>query len=119
MRRLLTTALLAFLGFAVAGCGATKKGGWEQYPVTLYKKASGPLAVTGTMTISSVKTGTFIRCHGGPGAKVPARGAGVSAGSAIQAVIGATTTAPPPVSRQIQITHLQDGSVTVSCTPSH
>jgi hypothetical protein len=52
-------ALLAFVGFVVAGCGSTAKA------------VSGAVTVTGTTTISNVKVGTLVRCDGGPAAKVP------------------------------------------------
>ena len=91
MKPLLTTALLAILGFAVAGCGATKK------IVTL----------TGTVTLPNVKSGTLVTCKGGPVILVPAHGLG----------IGQVTILTRKNSPEIQLTHLQNGSVTASCKP--
>jgi hypothetical protein len=52
-------ALLAVVGFTLAGCGSGKN------------VASGPITVSGTTTISNVQAGIEIRCEGGPAAKVP------------------------------------------------
>ncbi len=77
MKPILALALLAVLGFAVAGCGSAKKAKSGQYTVTLYKKAdSSPITVRGTTTIPNVKPGARVNCKGwkGQGVAVPSRG---------------------------------------------
>lgn len=122
MKLLLALALLAVLGFAVAGCGSAKKAvsGGPRYihVVTLHKKAGSGLiiTVTGTLTIPNVKAGTRIKCKGWPGrgVKVPPPGseANVGGGTATPSGTGSS-------SRNMKLTHLENGSVTVSCTQSH
>ena len=121
VKPLLAVTLLVVLAFAATGCGSAGKAnsGQYQYTVTLHKSVpSGPITVTGTRTtaISNVKTGTFVRCNGGSGAKVPHRGVGVSESTGVS-VVGSATTAPPPA--EISIMHLPNGSITVTCKPSN
>lgn len=52
-------ALLAVVGWTVAGCGSSKNA------------VSGPITVVGITTIASVNVGTIIRCPGGPVARIP------------------------------------------------
>jgi hypothetical protein len=116
MKPILALALLAVLGFAVAGCGSSKKAdsGQYQYSVTLYEKAgSGPITVTGTTTIANVKTGTRIKCKGWPGrgVKVPPPGSAANVGEGEVTPSGTTHS-----SRGMQLTHQENGSLTVSCT---
>ena|SRR6478735_1706375 len=103
VKALLALALIAVAGFALAGCGSSKR-------------AVSPhlIIVTGTTTVSNVKTGVFIGCKGGPAAKVPPRGEGVDSSASQVAV---TTTTGVPQAGAIQLTHLKNGSVTVSCKP--
>ena len=115
VKTLIALALLAVLGFAAAGCGATKKKTVVYHDGQAMR--SSPITFTGTTTVPNVATGTLIHCKGGPSAKVPRRGATVAAGEDKLSPVGT----PPPTtpSRAIQLTHLQNGSVTVSCTPSN
>jgi hypothetical protein len=49
MKPIFALALLAILGFAVAGCGSVKKTDSGQYTVTLRREVpSGPITVTGS-----------------------------------------------------------------------
>jgi len=94
MRKVLAgTLLVVALAFALAGCGSGKKAG------------SGPITVTGTTTIANVKTGVLITCKGGPGAKLPPPGRGVSASAD-----------GPSTSTALLVVHRQGGSVYASCT---
>jgi hypothetical protein len=118
MKPLLALALLVVLGFAAAGCGSSKKAdsGQYQYTVTLYKKkaSSGPIAVTGTTRISNVKTGTTIKYKGWPGrgVTVPPPGSAAKVGE-VENTPGGTA---PSSSQVMQLTHQENGSLTVSCT---
>ena len=117
LKTLVTLALLAILGFAAAGCGATKK----KAVMIARTGPGGPprtvniAALRGTNTIPNLPTGTLVRCRGGPGAKVPRRGAAVAAGNDKLVTVGST--APTTPSREIQVMHLLNGSVTVTCMP--
>jgi hypothetical protein len=73
----------------------------------------GAIVVTGTTTLPTVNPGTVIVCKGGqPRAKVPRRDAGVGAGYGVITEKGKV----PGSTRNLQMTRLRDGSVTVSCT---
>ncbi|MGH3053777.1 MAG: hypothetical protein ACRDL7_02225 [Gaiellaceae bacterium] len=85
-------ALLAVVGFTVAGCGSSET------------TVSGPITVTGTTTISNVTVGTLIRCKGGPAARVPHW-------------FGYSYLRSPGVPGAIGLKHRDDGSVTVLCKP--
>jgi hypothetical protein len=102
VKAVLALTLIAVLGSALAGCGASKRA------------VSRLIIVTRTTTVSNVKTGVFIGCKGGPAAKVPPRGEGVDSSASQVAV---TTTIGVPPAGAIQLTHLKNGSVTVSCRP--
>lgn len=119
MRVLRTLVLLAVLVLAAAGCGSGKKVSTVQHTVTLHNNIAvplGPITVTGTETtvIANVKTGTFVRCKGGPTVKVPPPGSGANVGEG-RSTPGGTGGS----SRQMNLTHLENGTVTVSCTHSH
>jgi len=80
--------LVAALGFAVAGCGMGD--------------SASSITVSGTTTLSKVKTGTTITCPGGsPRVELPAGQAAFNDRSG---------------STRLRLTRHQDGSVTVSCT---
>ncbi len=72
VRQILALALLAVLGFTVAGCGSAKK----RYSIGIAGSGGLSRAITVPMGHSTafVKTGTLVRCKGGPGARVPRRG---------------------------------------------
>ena len=94
---------LAVAALALSACGSSKKS------------VSRLVIVTGTTTISNVKTGAFVGCKGGRAAKVPPRGEGVD-GSPSETAASATITGVSPTG-EIRLTHLKNGSVTVSCRP--
>jgi hypothetical protein len=98
MRARLALVPLAVVGLAAAGCGSGAK-----------KPTAGSITVTrmGTTTISSIATGTMIRCKPGTGAGVPPRGQGVG-GNADGA----------EMSSMIQVRHRRDGSAVVVCRHS-
>jgi hypothetical protein len=103
MKAGLVLALLAVVGFVLAGCGSgtthTNSGTTESRTITV-----GPVTLVGTTTIAHMPTGTPIHCKHGPGAEVPKLGEGVG-GSADG----------PNSSGEIQVTHRRDGSVVASC----
>jgi len=118
--RFLALVLLVVLGLTIAGCGSGKKQKSATTPIALPTSASSTvlvltpgLTVTGTKTIPNVPTGMLVRCKGGASAKVPRRGAAVAAGRDKLVPVGST--APSPPSREIEVMHLRDGSVTVTC----
>jgi hypothetical protein len=129
MKPTLALAVLAVLGLAVAGCGATKKaavtlggpvkhsgsGTVNSIVRSGRMTAAHRFIVAGSVTIKNVKTGTQVACKGwhGQGVSVPPRG---------QAVVGlASATAIPGKKSQaldqMSLRHRQDGSIAVSCTP--
>ena len=91
MKAILPLALLAALS---AGCGSGSKA------------AAGPITITGTTTMATVKTGTTIRCKNGPGAAVPPPGQGVS--GIADPVAGAS-------GGEIQLRRKQDGTLVAVC----
>lgn len=115
MKPLLALALLAVLGFAVAGCGGTETITSGGPPVSVFTRAP-TIRVSGSATIPNVPTGTRIICKGWParGVKVPPLGGAANAGAGT-ATPGGTGSS----SRNLKLTHLENGSVTVSCTQSH
>jgi hypothetical protein len=112
-------ALLAVLGFAVAGCGSVKKTNSGQYTVTLRRGvASGPITVTrspglrpATTAIQNVKTGTHIRCKGwtGKDMRVPRRGTGFDVGESVKLSRTLKET------ELMSLTHRENGAITVAC----
>lgn len=123
VKPILAPALLAALGFGVAGCGGSghKAGTGASIKVSVSSGPLllGPIAVSGTTTISDVQTGTLIRCKGwtGPGVKVPRRGAGVAVGQSTLVPVGSKS--KPSRSHQVSMTHRPDGSVAITCGPTH
>jgi hypothetical protein len=112
MKAIVALALLAVVGFAVAGCGVTKKLGVKSL-------GPGPKVSFGsTMTVAQaaflpIKTGTVIVCTGGrPRARVPVRGGAVNVGSDVLTRKGTV----PASSRSLQIRHLESGWVFVTCS---
>ena len=107
----LTLTLLAFVGFAVSGCGATKK-------IVLHVDTANriTLAASTTVTISNAKTGTLIKCRGGAGAKVPPPGVLIAGPD--PRVVGAPDAIPSRFG-EIDLTHLRNGLVTVTCKKRH
>jgi hypothetical protein len=105
-------ALFAALAFVAAGCASGSKLGSgsatvKTGTVVRSKAFSNSLTVSGTVTISNVKTGTTVRCRGSfLTAKVPRRSEGIVEGGSSN---GAR-------SRELKVTHLQSGAVTVSCS---
>jgi hypothetical protein len=83
-------ALFVIVGFAVAGCGSSKKA------------ASGPITIAGTTTISGVKVGTLLRCKNGPSIRTPHW-------------FGFSYLRVPGVPGVIVLRHRYNGSVSVSC----
>jgi hypothetical protein len=124
MKPISALALLAILGFTVAGCGSSRKAGPStsvtRAVVTVGGPELGPITVTGptTTTIPNVPTGTRITCrtrHGlGANVKVPRVGVTVAEGQSQLRELGQTRTP----TQQINLTHLEDGSITVSCSQS-
>jgi len=100
MKATLAPALLAALGFAVAGC-ASGQGG------------AATITVRARTTLSRVKTGKPITCTGGsPIVEVPSGRATVVAGSG---AVGKGGSGPSPTTR-LRLTRSLDGTVTVACT---
>jgi hypothetical protein len=115
VKAILVLALLAGLGFTVAGCGATKGTIVNAGPKPIRVSAPHTITVIGTTTIPNVKAGTRIKCKGwlGHGVKVPRTGS--------EANVGGGTASPngvPPTSHQMQLNHSENGSLTVACTSS-
>ena len=120
MKAILALVLLAVLGFAAAGCGATKKIVVTVQTNSLAAKIADDtrtITVDGsvTTTIPNVLTGTRIKCKGWPGrgVKVPPPGSGADVGEG-----RATVNGTAPTSHDMQLTHQEDGSITVFCTSS-
>ena len=79
VKRVVVLALLAVLGFAVAGCGSGKKAASPSATLAI---TPGSITVIGAeATIADVKAGTRIACKSLPGIRVtvPATGASVIA----------------------------------------
>jgi len=121
VKAILALVLLAVLGFAAAGCGATKKVVVSVQTNSLAAKIAYQYARTITVdgsvttTIPNVLTGTRIKCKGWPGrgVKVPPPGSGADVGEG-----RATVNGTAPTSHDMQLTHQEDGSITVFCTSS-
>jgi hypothetical protein len=107
LRPLLTFTLLVVLGSAVTGCGATKK-----IVVDVRTTPLRTVKVLGaTATIPNVPTGTRILCRGWKRAvKVPPPGSEANVGQG-----KATPSGKASSSKSMQLTHLENGSVTVTC----
>jgi len=110
MKPILALALLAALGFTVAGCGATKK----KVVVTPGGSASVQQSTTPAITVSgkstllmNFKAGTRVACKGWPGMQVtvPATGASV--------IVRSHGT------KELRLKRLQDGTIHVSCLSTH
>ena len=130
MKPTLALAVLAVLGFAVAGCGAAKKttvtvGGLMKHSgtATTVPVVRSTLATTahqfivaGSVTIKNVKTGTQVGCKGwnGQGVRVPPRGQTLVGFASAMAIPGKKSRALD----QMSLKHRQDGSIAVSCTRS-
>jgi hypothetical protein len=101
-------ALLAVLGFTVAGCGATKKivSHVDTTPATLAVGKTITVAGPTTTTIANVKSGTRIACKGWDAqlATVPPRG---------EADGGRWSNG----GSELQMTHLKNESLIASCKP--
>jgi hypothetical protein len=101
-------ALLAVLGFTVAGCGATKKIALhaETTPATLAFGKTITVAGATTTTSANVKSGTRIACKDWDAqlATVPPRG---------EADGGRWSSG----GSELQMTHLKNGSLIASCKP--
>ena len=112
VRSIFALVLLAVLGFSVAGCGATKKIVLHVDTTPATPVFGQTITVVGptTTTIANVKTGTRIGCKDWDAqvATVPRRGDsdGVREGG------------PGTTSSELQMTHLENGSVTAACKPS-
>lgn len=130
MKPTLVLVLFAVLGFAVAGCGATKKatvtvGGPMKHSTTATVDSiassdgmttSHQFVVAGSVTIRNVKTGTQVACKGwhAQGVRVPPRGQAVVGFASAMAIPGKKSQALD----QMSLRHRRDGSIAVSCTPS-
>jgi hypothetical protein len=116
VKTLIALALLAAPGFAVAGCGSSQKAiSSGPYVVTLSKKAeSHPVQINGTVTIPHLLPFHRVKCSGWPGrgVQVPPRGGTANVGR------GKATPSGRSSSKSMQVTHLEDGSVIVSCKQS-
>jgi hypothetical protein len=129
MKPTLALVMLAVLGFAFAGCGATKKavvtvGGPMKHfgTATVDSIASSDrmttvhqFIVAGSVTIRNVKTGTQVACRGWHrhGVRVPPRGQALVGFASAMAIPGKTSQALDRMS----LKHRRDGSIAVSCTP--
>jgi hypothetical protein len=108
--RLSAVTPLLVVAVAAAGCGATKR-----IVVNVRTTPARAIVVDGpTTTISNVQTGMRIRCRGWrQSVKVPPPGSTANAGE------GKATPNGTSSSKNMQLTHLANGSITVSCTASH
>ncbi len=125
MKTISAAALFAALGFLVAGCasgskalsGSTSAAGTARAKIGVVvrsKVSSGSITVAGTVTISKVKTGTVVRCSGTQLTEtVPARSEGFVEGGHWARSGNGKSTSP----QDMQLMHLQNGAVTVSCSP--
>jgi hypothetical protein len=120
VKAILALALLAVLGFTVAGCGSGKKANAGQYTVTLRSNVtSGPVTViAGTTAISNVKTGTRITCKGGMSANVPRIGYTIRASQGVGNFSGRSASQRPQHQVEIELARLLNGSVAVTCNPA-
>ena len=115
MKQTFGLVLLVALGLSAAGCGSAHKVVTSAEPATV--TVLGPIThtirvVESTVTLQNVPTGARIACKGwiGEGLKVPPRGGFAADSEQVSAVQGP---ASPP--REMKLTRLQSGSVTVSC----
>ena len=125
MKTISAVALFAALGFVAAGCaseskvltGSTSAAGTAKAKTGIVVKSKvspGLMTVAGTVTISKVKAGTVVRCSGTQLTEtVPARSEGVVEGGHWARGGNGKSTSP----QDMQLTHLQNGAVTVSCSP--
>jgi ABC-type phosphate transport system substrate-binding protein len=127
VKPILALTLLPVLACVAAGCGATKKIVVKADTNSLktmisrdYVSANTLAGTTITVNGSSavipnVKAGTRIKCKkwGGPGVKVPQRGAEADASESKATVNGTTSS-----TQDMQLRHQEDGWVTVLCTSS-
>jgi hypothetical protein len=127
VKAIFVLALPAVLGFATAGCSATKKIDMQVRNMPIPSRVVEVTSLDGRTitvfgsgaTISNVKADTRIKCKGwvGEGVKIPRRGSAANVGQAsnagqISAVHG------PSSSLEMKLTHLWNGSVRVVCTPA-
>jgi len=106
MKRIAALALLAVLGFAVAGCGAAKQSVVSSTGAVRSFRGPGGVVVTRHATIRHATPGMPITCAGGgPTVTVPT------------GVVDETTapSGPAPVV-DLELSRSRDGTVTVSCT---
>src|SRR6476619_6813828 len=97
MKPILAVALLAFLGFAVAGCGSGKKANTGQYTVTLHNNVPySPITVTGAETTAT------------PSSPIPVAGAETTAilneGGSL--TVGESVKLPRPVMNETEVMFL-------------
>lgn len=106
MKPILALALLAVLGFTVAGCGSGKKGGGGGATLAYSGSTPQTISVIGsTALIPSVRAGTQIACKGmGITVTAPKTGAVVTARNK---------------GMKLRIKRLPHGSIRVSCTSTH
>ena len=105
VKRVVVLALLAVLGFAVAGCGSGKKAASPSATLAI---TPGSITIIGEeATIADVKAGTRIACKSLPGIRVtvPATGASVIAR-------GRGT-------RELRLKRLPHGTIRVFCPSLH
>ena len=115
MKTILALAVLAGLGFAVAGCGSAKKAGPGPAVVNTVdsNSPSGTIFVTGKKTFVGLKVGTPIACKGGePTANVPSGGKEILIGGAWS---GYAASKPSSDSMTLDVWHKRNGRVAVTC----
>lgn len=114
MKWILVLAVLAALGFAVAGCGSGKKAGTEtvvrvarSHAVKWVFGAHGVTVIgAGTARFTNLKPGTRVSCKGGPALTVP-----------YDRATAAAVRGPAP-DIDIKLTRSLNGTVRVSCGSS-
>ena len=117
MRPILALALLAVLGFAATGCGATKKIVVHVDTNAATNPQMRTITVRGSAaTLQRVATGRLVTCHGWPAgeaAQVPGSGS-----VEVETSQAGTAGSPPSPLRDIVVTRFHDGSVSVTCGQS-
>lgn len=110
-------ALLAVLGFTVAGCGGTKVVRDRPCCDAVSVVHSGSATAThrfiiaGKLTIPNVETGTLVRCKGWRGkyVSVPHRGSGLEVGESVK------LSGTMKETELMSLTHRENGAITVAC----
>jgi hypothetical protein len=119
VKAVLALVLLAVLGSAVAGCGATKERVLGRGEKVVLNPDWRTITVRGSEAgLQHVATGRLVTCRGWPadeGAQVP--GSIDDSVEAEQSQAGMAGSPPSPL-KDIVITRLPDGSVSVSCGSS-